>query len=79
MVGPHRGSAGGTLQKCNLSTGGLERLLTLTFSQKVCLGHDAKDEFNIVEIIPTKGSQESAPVCIATLKRSVLPMVRIGW
>ncbi|XP_077162540.1 nucleoplasmin-like [Paroedura picta] len=41
----------------------------------VCLGEKAKDEFHVVEILPPKDSKESAPVCIANLKLSVLPMV----
>uniref|UniRef100_A0A8D0BPT0 Nucleoplasmin core domain-containing protein n=1 Tax=Salvator merianae TaxID=96440 RepID=A0A8D0BPT0_SALMN len=36
---------------------------------------NAKDEFNVVEIVPAKDSKQSTPVHIATLKLSVLPMV----
>ncbi|XP_015284872.1 PREDICTED: nucleoplasmin ATPase-like [Gekko japonicus] len=41
----------------------------------ICLGEKAKDEFNVVEVVPQKDSKESAPVCIANLKLSVLPMI----
>nr|XP_056716855.1 nucleoplasmin-like [Euleptes europaea] len=41
----------------------------------ICLGEKAKDEFHVVEIVPQKDNKESAPVCIANLKLSVLPMV----
>ncbi|XP_048369049.1 nucleoplasmin-like [Sphaerodactylus townsendi] len=41
----------------------------------ICLGEKAKDEFHVVEIVPQKDSKESAPVCLANLKLSVLPMI----
>ncbi|XP_042327778.1 nucleoplasmin-like [Sceloporus undulatus] len=44
----------------------------------ICLGENAKDEFNVVEIIPPKDSKDSTPVRIATLKLSVLPMATIA-
>ncbi|KAH0623240.1 hypothetical protein JD844_031326 [Phrynosoma platyrhinos] len=44
----------------------------------ICLGENAKDEFNVVEIIPPKDSKNSTPVHIATLKLSVLPMATIA-
>uniref|UniRef100_A0A8C0IYK3 Nucleophosmin/nucleoplasmin 2 n=1 Tax=Chelonoidis abingdonii TaxID=106734 RepID=A0A8C0IYK3_CHEAB len=40
----------------------------------ICLGEKAKDEFNVVEIVPSEDSQDTAPVPLATLKPSVLPM-----
>nr|XP_056714977.1 nucleoplasmin-like [Euleptes europaea] len=53
---------------------------TLTYNfalalRTICLGEKAKDEFHVVEIVPQKDSKESAPVRIANLKLSVLPMV----
>ncbi|XP_066495789.1 nucleoplasmin-like [Tiliqua scincoides] len=44
----------------------------------ICLGENAKDEFNTVEIKPTKGCKDPTPVRIATLKLSVLPMVTLA-
>ncbi|KAL8173765.1 UNVERIFIED_CONTAM: hypothetical protein K2H54_024312 [Gekko kuhli] len=41
----------------------------------ICLGEKAKDEFHVVEVLPQKDSKESAPVRIANLKLSVLPMI----
>ncbi|XP_043537633.1 nucleoplasmin-2b [Chiloscyllium plagiosum] len=40
----------------------------------ICLGVGAKDEVNIVEIVP---EDESAPIPIATLQLSILPMTTI--
>ncbi|XP_067386349.1 nucleoplasmin-2 isoform X2 [Emydura macquarii macquarii] len=40
----------------------------------ICLGEKAKDEFNVVEIVPPEESQDTTPVPLATLKPSVLPM-----
>uniref|UniRef100_A0A8C4XVQ3 Nucleophosmin/nucleoplasmin 2 n=1 Tax=Gopherus evgoodei TaxID=1825980 RepID=A0A8C4XVQ3_9SAUR len=45
------------------------------FHPKICLGEKAKDEFNVVEIVPSEDSQDTTPVPLATLKPSVLPMV----
>uniref|UniRef100_A0A8C4XVM8 Nucleophosmin/nucleoplasmin 2 n=1 Tax=Gopherus evgoodei TaxID=1825980 RepID=A0A8C4XVM8_9SAUR len=44
------------------------------FHPKICLGEKAKDEFNVVEIVPSEDSQDTTPVPLATLKPSVLPM-----
>nr|XP_033805319.1 nucleoplasmin-2 [Geotrypetes seraphini] len=45
----------------------------------VCLGEKAKDEFNIVEIIPRPDEgDKSEAVPIATLKSSVLPMATVA-
>ncbi|KAJ7305064.1 hypothetical protein JRQ81_010867 [Phrynocephalus forsythii] len=44
----------------------------------VCLGENAKDEFNVVEIEPPVDSKQSTPVHIATLKLSVLPMAALA-
>ncbi|XP_062995398.1 nucleoplasmin-like [Elgaria multicarinata webbii] len=44
----------------------------------ICLGANAKDEFNIVEIITPKDKKESTAVHIATLKLSVLPMATLA-
>ncbi|XP_020633143.2 nucleoplasmin [Pogona vitticeps] len=52
-----------------------EQQLTL---RTICLGENAKDEFNVVEILPPKDSKESTPVHIATLKLSVLPMTTLA-
>ncbi|XP_074838013.1 nucleoplasmin-2 [Carettochelys insculpta] len=40
----------------------------------ICLGEKAKDEFNVVEIVPAEDSKDTTPVPLATLKPSVLPM-----
>uniref|UniRef100_A0A8C3TL51 Nucleoplasmin core domain-containing protein n=1 Tax=Chelydra serpentina TaxID=8475 RepID=A0A8C3TL51_CHESE len=47
------------------------------FHPKICLGEQAKDEFNVVEIVPSEDSQDTTPVPLATLKPSVLPMVSL--
>ncbi|KAJ6628034.1 hypothetical protein lerEdw1_014731 [Lerista edwardsae] len=52
-----------------------EEQLTL---RTICLGESAKDEFNSVEIVPPTDSKDSAPVRIAILKPSVLPMVTLA-
>ncbi|XP_030057844.1 nucleoplasmin-2 isoform X2 [Microcaecilia unicolor] len=45
----------------------------------VCLGEKAKDEFNIVEIIPRPDDgDDSKAVPIATLRSSVLPMATVA-
>ncbi|XP_067326804.1 nucleoplasmin-like [Anolis sagrei] len=44
----------------------------------ISLGENAKDEFNVVEIVPPKGSKNTTPVHIATLKLSVLPTVSLA-
>ncbi|KAM6431787.1 nucleoplasmin-2 isoform 2-T2 [Liasis olivaceus] len=44
----------------------------------ICLGENARDEFNVVEILPPKSSTNSNPVRIATLKLSVLPMATLA-
>ncbi|KAI6073534.1 Nucleoplasmin domain-containing protein [Aix galericulata] len=41
----------------------------------VCLGEKARDEFHVLEIV---APPEDAPVPIATLKPSVLPMATLG-
>uniref|UniRef100_A0A8C8ABZ1 Nucleophosmin/nucleoplasmin 2 n=1 Tax=Otus sunia TaxID=257818 RepID=A0A8C8ABZ1_9STRI len=41
----------------------------------VCLGETARDEFHVVEIVPGEEGDARAPVPLATLKPSVLPMV----
>ncbi|XP_061448659.1 nucleoplasmin-like [Rhineura floridana] len=43
----------------------------------ICLGENAKDEINIVEIMPPKDSKASTAVHVATLKLSVLPMATL--
>uniref|UniRef100_A0A8D0GWQ2 Nucleophosmin/nucleoplasmin 2 n=1 Tax=Sphenodon punctatus TaxID=8508 RepID=A0A8D0GWQ2_SPHPU len=40
----------------------------------ICLGENAKDEFNVVEFVPPENSKNPTPVPIVTLKPSVLPM-----
>ena len=42
---------------------------------KICLGEAARDEFHVVEIVPAEEGDARAPVPLATLKPSVLPMV----
>ncbi|XP_041088089.1 uncharacterized protein LOC121302297 [Polyodon spathula] len=45
----------------------------------ICLGAEAKDEFNVVEIVPGEGEGADAkPVPLATLKSSVMPTVTIS-
>lgn len=45
----------------------------------ICLGAEAKDEFNVVEIVPDEGEGADAkPVPLATLKSSVMPTVTIS-
>nr|XP_013811234.1 PREDICTED: nucleoplasmin-2 [Apteryx mantelli mantelli] len=42
----------------------------------ICLGEKARDEFHVVEIVPAEdGEGPHAPIPLATLKPSVLPMV----
>ncbi|XP_028661794.2 nucleoplasmin-2b [Erpetoichthys calabaricus] len=44
----------------------------------VCLGADAKDEFNVVEIIAKEESGDESPVPFVTLKPSVMPTVTLS-
>ncbi|XP_041089407.1 nucleoplasmin-2b isoform X2 [Polyodon spathula] len=45
----------------------------------ICLGAEAKEEFNVVEIVPGEGEGADAkPVPLATLKSSVMPTVTIS-
>ncbi|XP_009702408.1 PREDICTED: nucleoplasmin-like, partial [Cariama cristata] len=44
---------------------------------KVCLGEMARDEFHVVEIVPAEEGDARAPVPLATLKPSVLPMATL--
>ena len=46
-------------------------------SLKVCLGEMARDEFHVVEIVSGEEGDARAPVPLATLKPSVLPMVSV--
>nr|XP_014341925.1 PREDICTED: nucleoplasmin-2 [Latimeria chalumnae]XP_014341926.1 PREDICTED: nucleoplasmin-2 [Latimeria chalumnae] len=44
----------------------------------ICLGADAKDEFNVVELVPREEEDPNAkPLPIATLKASVMPMANM--
>ncbi|XP_068776995.1 nucleoplasmin-2 isoform X3 [Struthio camelus] len=44
----------------------------------ICLGEKARDEFHVVEIVPAEdGEPPRAPVPLATLKPSVLPMATL--
>ncbi|KAM9252534.1 nucleoplasmin-2 [Cariama cristata] len=43
----------------------------------VCLGEMARDEFHVVEIVPAEEGDARAPVPLATLKPSVLPMATL--
>ncbi|XP_053126283.1 nucleoplasmin-like isoform X2 [Hemicordylus capensis] len=43
----------------------------------VCLSGSAKEEFHTVELLVPKNGKETAPVHLATLKPSVLPMVSL--
>uniref|UniRef100_A0A8C0EY33 Nucleophosmin/nucleoplasmin 2 n=1 Tax=Bubo bubo TaxID=30461 RepID=A0A8C0EY33_BUBBB len=43
----------------------------------VCLGETARDEFHVVEIVPGEEGDACAPVPLATLKPSVLPMATL--
>ncbi len=42
----------------------------------MCLGHTAKDEFNIVELITGEGNSSAKAVPIATLHAKSMPTVR---
>ncbi|XP_068130804.1 nucleoplasmin-2 [Hyperolius riggenbachi] len=57
----------------------------------ICLGHEAKDEFHVIAIVPQKaggdpkkdgsdknGDAEAEPIPIATLKPSVMPMTSLA-
>ncbi|XP_039099715.1 nucleoplasmin-2 [Hyaena hyaena] len=46
----------------------------------ICLGEKAKEEMNLVEILPAAGQEDkkTKPVTIASLQASVLPMVMMG-
>ncbi len=46
------------------------------FDLKMCLGHTAKDEFNIVELITGEGNSSAKAVPIATLHAKSMPTVR---
>ncbi|XP_075300904.1 nucleoplasmin-2 [Opisthocomus hoazin] len=43
----------------------------------ICLGEAARDEFHVVEIVPAEEGDARAPVPLATLKPSVLPMATL--
>ncbi|KAM6113213.1 nucleoplasmin-2 [Phoenicopterus ruber ruber] len=43
----------------------------------ICLGETARDEFHMVEIVPAEEGDAHAPVPLATLKPSVLPMATL--
>ncbi|XP_061871838.1 nucleoplasmin-2 isoform X2 [Colius striatus] len=43
----------------------------------ICLGEAAQDEFHVVEIVPAEEGDGHAPVPLATLKPSVLPMATL--
>ncbi|XP_075030769.1 nucleoplasmin-2 isoform X2 [Calonectris borealis] len=43
----------------------------------ICLGEMARDEFHVVEIVPAEEGDARAPVPLATLKPSVLPMATL--
>ncbi|KAM6040382.1 nucleoplasmin-2 [Chlamydotis macqueenii] len=43
----------------------------------ICLGETARDEFHVVEIVPAEEGHPHAPVPLATLKPSVLPMTML--
>ncbi|KAM6369716.1 nucleoplasmin-2 [Pluvialis apricaria] len=43
----------------------------------ICLGETARDEFHVVEIVPDEEGDARAPVPLATLKPSVLPMATL--
>ncbi|KAM6341395.1 nucleoplasmin-2 [Podargus strigoides] len=43
----------------------------------ICLGETAQDEFHVVEIVPAEEGDAHAPVPLATLKPSVLPMATL--
>ncbi|XP_040394479.1 nucleoplasmin-2 isoform X3 [Cygnus olor] len=43
----------------------------------ICLGEKARDEFHVVEIVPPEDGKPRAPVPLATLKPSVLPMATL--
>uniref|UniRef100_A0A670JIJ2 Nucleoplasmin core domain-containing protein n=1 Tax=Podarcis muralis TaxID=64176 RepID=A0A670JIJ2_PODMU len=46
--------------------------------RKVCLGENAKDEISLVEITPPEDSKALTAMCVATLKLSVLPVLKSG-
>lgn len=43
---------------------------------KMCLGHTAKDEFNIIELVTGEGNSSAKAVPIATLHAKSMPTVR---
>ncbi|XP_051496901.1 nucleoplasmin-2 isoform X2 [Apus apus] len=43
----------------------------------ICLGETARDEFHVVEIVPTEEGGACTPVPLATLKPTVLPMATL--
>lgn len=45
------------------------------FSLKMCLGHTAKDEFNIVELVTGEENSGAKAVPIATLHAKSMPTV----
>lgn len=48
----------------------------LIFDLKMCLGHAAKDEFNIVELVTGEVNSRAKAVPIATLHAKYMPTVR---
>lgn len=55
----------------------MPRLLS---TPQVCLGENAKEEMNLVEVLPPAGREDkkTKPVTIASLQASVLPMVSLA-
>lgn len=47
---------------------------------QICLGEKAKEEMNLVEILPPAGQEDKRmkPITIASLQASVLPMVSLS-
>lgn len=47
---------------------------------QICLGEKAKEEVNLVEILPPASQEDkkTKPITIASLQASVLPMVRLS-
>lgn len=75
------GGPGGTLwsQKVEQGCPPLTRWPVSNRSQ-ICLGEKAKEEMNLVEILPPASQEDkkTKPITIASLQASVLPMVSLS-
>ncbi|KAG1971400.1 nucleoplasmin-2 [Pimephales promelas] len=62
----------------NLTSSIMVAINSLIFTLKMCLGHTAKDEFNIVELVTGEANNGAKAVPIATLHAKSMPTVNLS-